>query len=83
MEALQSENGRLRYAQRRIGRKTLGKRILNDVPVRLIAYDLLESGGMDVRRKFLSWHYVTFSAILDNLSEQGLMLSPGVTAKNW
>ena len=35
--------------QRRIGRKTLGKKILAEVPVVLMAYDLLEYAGRDVR----------------------------------
>jgi DNA ligase-1 len=35
--------------QRRIGRKSLGGSILTEVPVVLVAYDLLELGGRDVR----------------------------------
>ncbi len=35
--------------QRRIGRKTVGKTILAEVPVVLVAYDLLEVEGEDVR----------------------------------
>ena len=35
--------------QQRIGRKTLGKKILADAPVTFMAYDLLETGGLDVR----------------------------------
>ena len=35
--------------QQRIGRKTLGKKILADAPVTFIAYDLLELGGQDLR----------------------------------
>ena len=35
--------------QRRIGRKVLGPKILADVPVVLLAYDLLEWGGEDIR----------------------------------
>lgn len=35
--------------QKRIGRKTLGKKILSDVPAHLIAFDLLEDGGEDIR----------------------------------
>src|SRR5262249_31002695 len=41
--------------QRRIGRKTLGKKILAEVPVVLMAYDLLEHGGEDVRERELTW----------------------------
>ena len=35
--------------QQRIGRKTLGKKILADAPVTFMAYDLLEVTGQDVR----------------------------------
>lgn len=35
--------------QQRIGRKTLGKKILADAPVTFMAYDLLELGGLDLR----------------------------------
>ncbi len=35
--------------QQRIGRKTLGKKILAGAPVTFMAYDLLEAGGQDIR----------------------------------
>lgn len=35
--------------QRRIGRKTLSKKLLEEVPVKMIAYDLLEWEGEDIR----------------------------------
>ena len=35
--------------QQRIGRKTLGKKILQDAPVTFMAYDLLEIAGRDIR----------------------------------
>ncbi len=35
--------------QQRIGRKTLGKKILADAPVTFMAYDVLELGGQDLR----------------------------------
>lgn len=35
--------------QTRIGRKTLSKRLLAEAPVVLLAYDLLEDGGQDIR----------------------------------
>jgi DNA ligase-1 len=40
--------------QTRIGRKTLTKKLLDEVPVALIAYDLLELNGKDVRAQPLS-----------------------------
>ncbi len=37
--------------QRRIGRKELGPKILSEVPVVLVAFDLLEYKGEDVREQ--------------------------------
>ena len=37
--------------QRRIGRKTVGKKLLKDCPAHLIAFDVLEHGGADLRGK--------------------------------
>jgi DNA ligase-1 len=50
-EIVAYKNGVLPFGdlQKRIGRKTLGKKILADVPARFIAFDLLEDGGDDVR----------------------------------
>jgi DNA ligase-1 len=35
--------------QKRIGRKTVGKKLLKDVPVVIVAYDVLEWNGEDIR----------------------------------
>ena len=37
--------------QQRIGRKTLGKKILADAPVTFMAYDLLETASQDIRMR--------------------------------
>jgi len=37
--------------QKRIGRKTVGKKLLEDVPVIIMAYDLMEWQGKDIREK--------------------------------
>ncbi|CAM3905940.1 ATP-dependent DNA ligase [Mucilaginibacter galii] len=53
-EILSFQNGQpLSFAvlQTRIGRKTLSKKILEDSPVALIAYDCLEYDGEDIRYK--------------------------------
>ncbi|WP_425389686.1 ATP-dependent DNA ligase [Ekhidna sp.] len=41
--------GTFNELQRRIGRKTVGKKLLNEVPIILLAYDLLEFEGKDIR----------------------------------
>jgi DNA ligase 1 len=57
-EILPWQSGRpLGFAQlqRRIGRKKLGPKIFAEVPVVLVAYDLLELDGVDVRGRPLKW----------------------------
>ena len=50
-----SAQGPLPFAelQRRIGRKRVGKKLLKEVPVAFVGYDLMESGGEDWRER--SW----------------------------
>ena len=67
--------------QRRIGRKVLGHRILAEVPVVLIGYDLLELGGEDIRERPLEWRREQLEAIAP--PESALVLSPIVRADSW
>ncbi len=70
--------------QRRIGRKTLTKKILAEVPVILLAYDLLEWQGRDVRGEPLEWRRGRLRALVEEAVRDGrLLLSPVVTAGSW
>ena len=70
--------------QRRIGRKTLGARILADVPVSLVVYDLLELGGEDVRARPLDWRRRALARLLgETRAEARLILSPAVEMSTW
>jgi DNA ligase 1 len=70
--------------QRRIGRKILGARILADVPVVLIAYDLLELNGEDFREQPLETRRAHLDALVSNLQQTGrIILSPTVEAASW
>ena len=70
--------------QRRIGRKALGAKILADVPVVLIAYDLLELGGADVRTRPLSWRRAKLVELLaDARVNNTLIISPSVAVSAW
>ncbi len=75
--------GPLAFAQmqRRIGRKTLGPKILAEIPVALVAYDLLEAGGEDVREKPLVWRRAQLEAIAP--PNAALVLSPVIGGANW
>lgn len=67
--------------QRRIGRKVLGPRILAEVPVVLVAFDLLESAGRDVRAEPQEWRRAQLENIVP--PESAIVLSPVVRAGSW
>ena len=62
--------------QRRIGRKVLGPRILSEVPVVMVAYDLLELGGEDIRERPLELRRARLAEIAP--PDSALILSPVV-----
>ena len=53
--------------QRRIGRKTVSRKILESIPVVLMAYDILEMEHEDVRHKSLAWRDEALAQLLHNL----------------
>jgi DNA ligase-1 len=69
--------------QRRIGRKTLGRKILEEVPVVLVAYDLLEEAGADIRALPLSQRRVRLAALVESLPPVRVLLSTAVPAADW
>jgi DNA ligase-1 len=69
--------------QRRIGRKALSAKILSEVPVVLVAYDLLEVNGEDVRERPLAWRRCDLADIVSGLGNHNLLISPHVEAGAW
>jgi DNA ligase-1 len=70
--------------QRRIGRRSLTRKILADVPVMLVAYDLLEESGEDLRSAPLADRRQRLAALLAATPSAGRMtLSPSVPVPNW
>jgi DNA ligase-1 len=70
--------------QRRIGRKLLGNRILAEVPVVLMAFDLLEFVGEDVRERPLEWRRAQLKTLETMTPRSGaLVLSPVVEPASW
>lgn len=67
--------------QRRIGRKMLGPKILADVPAAIVAYDLLEFAGEDVRERPLSWRRAQLEAIAP--ANAAFVLSPIIISTEW
>ena len=70
--------------QRRIGRKNLSQRIRTEVPVVILAYDLLEHAGQDMRAEPLS---VRRSRLIETIGEANaesrILPSPIVPADGW
>ena len=69
--------------QRRIGRKTVTKKLLADVPVVFMAYDLLEQDGVDLRPQSLSKRRERLEPIVSTAATDRLLLSPIVAAASW
>ena len=70
--------------QRRIGRKVLGRKMLTEVPVILVGYDLLETEGEDLRDRPFEERRERLRALLAATPTAGrLRLSPEVAAASW
>ena len=69
--------------QRRIGRKNLGRKILDEVPVVLVAYDLLEEAGIDIRSLPFEERRRRLGMVLETLPAGRLILSPIVAGAGW
>ncbi|MGV6875274.1 ATP-dependent DNA ligase [Pseudochelatococcus sp. B33] len=69
--------------QTRIQRLKPGARTLSETPARLLAYDLLELGGKDLRGHSLTDRRAKVVALLDALDNQRIALSPEVAARDW
>jgi DNA ligase-1 len=70
--------------QRRIGRKNLDRKILDEVPAALVAYDLLEEGGEDVRVLPLSERRSRLATLAASVPSAGrLLVSPLVPVASW
>lgn len=69
--------------QQRIGRKTLTKKVLADAPVSLMAYDLLEWQGQDLRARPQRERRALLEALASQVRGDALMVSPTVERATW
>ena len=69
--------------QRRIGRKTVGKKLRQEVPVAFLAYDLLERDGRDQRHLALAQRRTFLLDILNALTGSPLIAASLVEAASW
>ncbi|MGZ8290680.1 MAG: ATP-dependent DNA ligase [Telluria sp.] len=69
--------------QKRIGRKTLSAKLLAELPAVLVCYDLLEENGVDLRAVPQHERRALLEALVDEVGQQQLKLSPLVHAATW
>jgi len=69
--------------QKRIGRKTLGPKLLRDIPVVLLAYDLLEWQGRDLRAMPQAERRVLMDDLVTQLQHPQLITSPMLNGESW
>ncbi|HUQ99730.1 MAG TPA: ATP-dependent DNA ligase [Gemmatimonadaceae bacterium] len=70
--------------QRRIGRKNLSAKLRAEIPIAILAYDLLEIEGQDVRDRPLSWRRAELAQLLGSTNaESRILLSPVIEAASW
>lgn len=69
--------------QKRLNRKTITKKMLEDIPVQVIAYDLLELEGTDLREKPMSARRAMLEELLLNTAPEKITLSEKINFEQW
>ncbi len=69
--------------QTRIQRKKPGPKTLAGTPVRMLAYDLLERDGEDLRMRPLAERRAALEALLHGRTDHRIQLSPALFAADW
>ncbi|MFL9671722.1 ATP-dependent DNA ligase [Pseudomonas sp. NFACC42-2] len=69
--------------QQRIGRKTLSKKVLDDAPVAVLAYDLLEHQGDDWRNHPQAERRAQLEQVIAQCNQPVLQPSPLLTGATW
>ena len=69
--------------QKRIGRKTIGAKLLRDVPVVLLAYDLLEFEGQDLRALLQHDRRALLDQLIAQVPHPQLLPSPVLQGATW
>lgn len=71
------------FLQKRLGRKTVGKAILNQAPVKLIAYDLLELEGKDLRETPMEERADLLHKLVAETDSNRILLSEPLDITSW
>ncbi|HZF98979.1 MAG TPA: ATP-dependent DNA ligase [Pseudoxanthomonas sp.] len=69
--------------QTRIQRRKPGPKTLADAPARVLAYDLLELDGEDLRTRPLSERRARLQSLLDSHGDPRIVVSPRIASESW
>ncbi len=70
--------------QKRIGRKSVPKSVLREAPVTMLAYDLLEQDGQDIRARPFHERRAALAGLIGSLPPDApLRLSPSLAFADW
>lgn len=69
--------------QKRLNRKTISKKMLEELPIQVIAYDLLEWNGEDFREKSMQLRRETLNELLQENENSRFQISPLVEFSEW
>ncbi len=70
--------------QKRLNRKTISKKNLDESPIGFYVYDLLEINGKDIREEPLGKRRALLAEVINSIPEENpVYLSPVVVAKDW
>lgn len=70
--------------QKRLNRKNVTKKLLEEVPIGFVAYDLLEDGGDDIRQQSMHYRRKLLEALFTQFSlPETIKLSHLVAFKSW
>jgi len=80
-----NEIGDFNALQKRIGRKTISQKLRQEVPIRLMLYDLLEWNGKDIRSLPLHKRQALLTDLYKNhiTDEMPLLLSESLSFSSW
>ncbi|MEO0311961.1 MAG: ligase [Bacteroidota bacterium] len=69
--------------QRRLGRKKPSAKLLNELPIKLFCFDLLEYEGRDIRDFQLKERILILKNLVDHLQNSKLVLPPELMPETW
>ena len=69
--------------QKRMGRKTVSPKLLAELPAVLVAYDMLEMDGVDIRHLPQRERRALLEGVVAQVASPALRLSPRIEAASW